>query len=97
MNEFINECTDNFADQKEKIAELSIVDIVKAYDYINTISQFVPGNNEVLDDLDVIIEPLGRVIGELRTDETCRHCNGYLFKSDLPQYDYVCPMCNENF
>jgi hypothetical protein len=36
-------------------------------------------------------------IEKLRTDEECFHCGGNLFMSDLPQYNYVCPICNENF
>lgn len=31
------------------------------------------------------------------TEKKCPRCNTLLFLSDLPQYDYVCSECDENF
>lgn len=37
------------------------------------------------------------VLKELRTDKICPCCKRPLYLSDLPQYEYVCPVCDENF
>lgn len=87
----------NFKAYQEAIEKLTIVHIIDAVDYINELSTFIPQNNEVLDYLEDIVKPLVDVIDECRTDKECPHCGCYLFKSDLPQYDYVCAECDENF
>ena len=89
--------TENFKDYREAMGNLSIVDIIKAVDYINELGTFIPQNNEVLDYFEDIVRPLVDVIDKCRTDKECPHCGCYLFKSDLPQYDYVCAECDENF
>lgn len=89
--------TKNFEDCQNAMKDLSITDIVKVVDYINELSTFIPSNNEVLDYLSDIVEPIVKVIDKCRTDKECPHCGCYLFKSDLPQYSYVCAECDENF
>ena len=37
------------------------------------------------------------LLGQLVTDKFCPHCDRRLLLSDLKQYDYVCPECDENF
>ena len=37
------------------------------------------------------------IIDQLVTTNRCQHCGGRLLLSDLKQYDYVCPECDENF
>lgn len=37
------------------------------------------------------------IVISLKTDKMCPHCGNELYCSDLPQYDYVCPECDENF
>lgn len=98
-----NEVLDTISDIAEpfdkNISELSIVDIVRAADYMNLLEQFVDHENKLLDDFDTIIKPFNDIIEKLQVNELCRHqnCECYLFKSDLPQYDFVCPVCDENF
>ncbi|MEE1301185.1 MAG: hypothetical protein UHD64_00255 [Bacteroidales bacterium] len=87
----------NFESHHKAIESLSIVDIVRIVDYVNELSTFIPSENEVLDYLEDIVEPFGNITNELRTEAECPHCGCYLFKSDLPQYDYVCAECDENF
>jgi len=91
--------TKNYKEHQRVIAELSITDIIHVVDYVNLLSLFLNRNNETLDNKDTILEPLNKVIERLRTDENCRHndCDSDLYKSDLPQYDYVCSSCDENF
>jgi len=99
LNEYdnANDRTENFIKHREVMKNLSIANIVRASDYINRLSHFIPQDNEVLDNLEDIQSPLMNAINELRTDKDCVHCGGCLFLSDLPQYDYVCPTCDENF
>ena len=89
--------SNNFEAHKKAVESLSIVDIVKAIDYINELSQFIPQENEVLDYIEDVVEPLVEVQNILLTNKECPHCGCYLFQSDLPQYDYVCAECDENF
>ncbi len=91
------EKTENYKKEQSIISGLSITDIVKASDYINELASFVPANNEVLDYLEDIQKPLVDVIRKCKTDKECPHCGGSLYLSDLPQYEYVCPECEENF
>lgn len=37
------------------------------------------------------------IVRELKTDKKCPNCGADLYCSDLPQYDYVCAKCDENF
>ena len=43
----------------------------------------------------LVISP--RIEKELRTNKKCPHCGGTLYLSDVPHYEYVCPICDENF
>lgn len=36
-------------------------------------------------------------IEECETEEKCPRCGSPLYLSDLPQYDFVCLNCDENF
>lgn len=89
--------TKNYKECKGSMRFLSIVDVVRAVDYIEELGQFIPSNNEVLDYMNGITKPFMDVINECRTDKECPRCGCYLFKSDAPQYDYVCAECDENF
>lgn len=91
------ETTKNFRECQEAMSRLSIVNVVKAVDYINELGQFIPCENEVLDYMNGITRPFMNVIKQCRTEKECPYCGCYLFKSDLRQYDYVCVECDENF
>lgn len=50
--------------------------------------------------VDVNVYTLFRVrdlIGQLETEKRCPKCGCQLLLSDLKQYDYLCPECDENF
>lgn len=96
-NEYEEEATDNYKEHQRALADLSITDIVKASDYINELASFIPTNNEVLDYLGSIQKPLLKAIRTLQTKEECPQCGCVLYSSDLPQYNFVCPECDENF
>lgn len=99
INEFdtLESRTENFKECRNAIENLSIVDIVRAIDYIKGLTSFVPLENEVRNYLKEVIDPLVRVRDMCMTNKECPHCGCDLFKSDLPQYDYVCAECDENF
>ena len=89
--------TKNFLKCQEEVSKIGLMNLIKAYDYIHLLSQFIPHNNEVLDELRDIVIPLEETIEECRTNKECPHCRSLLYLSDLPQYDYVCCGCYENF
>lgn len=91
------EKTENYKKEQSIISGLSITDIVKASDYINELSTFIPADNEVLDYLEDIQKPLVHAIKKCKTDKDCPRCGCSLYLSDLPKYEYVCPECEENF
>jgi ribosomal protein S27AE len=37
------------------------------------------------------------IVKVIKTDKKCPHCNKTLYLSDLPEYEYVCIECDENF
>ena len=96
-NEYEMEATDDYKEHQRVIAQLSITDVVKASDYINELATFIPTNNEVLDYLEDIQKPLLEVIRKLQTKKECPRCGCALYLCDLPQYNYVCAECDENF
>lgn len=89
--------TENYKKEQSIVSGLSITDIVKASDYINELASFIPADNEVLDYLEDIQRPLVDAIKKCKTDRECPRCGCSLYLSDLPQYEYVCPECDENF
>lgn len=89
--------SNNFEAHHKAIESLSIVDIVRISDYVNELSTFIPSDNEILDYLGWIVEPFVKIMDKLRTEKECPRCGCYLFKSDLPQYEYVCAECDQNF
>lgn len=46
---------------------------------------------------DALVITVHNIVKELLTDKRCPHCDALLYCSDLPQYDYVCIECEENF
>jgi hypothetical protein len=78
----IEEETENYKKFKE-----TLVDNIG----IPTLVNFDEENDDAL----VII--VHNIVKELLTDKRCPHCDAPLYCSDLPQYDYVCIECEENF
>ena len=88
----------NYKNHKDTIIKyISIVDIVRIIDYATELSSLIPQENEILDDFDEIFSQLIKTEKELRTNKKCPHCGGTLYLSDVPHYEYVCPICDENF
>lgn len=77
---------------------LSIVDLIYTYDFINKICSVIPQNNEVLDDIEEVQTKLLYVIDKCKAEnKTCPKCSGQLYLTDVEGYDYICPDCDENF
>lgn len=77
---------------------LSIMDLIHTYDFINKVCSVVPQDNEVLDDMEEVQANLLCTINKCRADNrTCPKCGGQLYYTDVEGYEYVCPDCNENF
>ena len=88
----------NYKNHKDTIIKyISIVDIVRIIDYATELYSLIQQENEILDDFDEIFSQLIQTEKELRTNKKCPHCSGTLYLSDVPHYEYVCPICDENF
>lgn len=46
---------------------------------------------------DALVIIVHNIVKELLTDKRCPHCDAPLYCSDLPNYEYVCIECEENF
>lgn len=46
---------------------------------------------------DALVIAVHETVKELLTEKKCPHCDAPLYCSDLPQYDYICIECEENF
>jgi len=92
-------CTENYLAHMEAMSDLSVTDLIKVVDYVVSLSQFLTDDNEILDDMDSILEPLNKIISVLKTEESCWHpgCDSNPYMSDVPQYDLVCAECDENY
>lgn len=93
MNEFMNEATSNFKDAQKEIATLSLGDVMNIYNIINCLHLGI----DPVDGIENVLSMLEKIIGRCETAAKCPRCGEFLFKSDLPQYDYVCFVCDENF
>lgn len=93
MNEFTDKATENFKAMKENIETLTLGDIFNIHNVIVSLQCGV----EPCVDVEEVISMLDDVIMACTTGAICPKCGGNLFLSDLPQYDYVCFNCDENF
>ena len=87
----------NYEKFQEAKCDLSVGDIVNAFDYIQALMRFVPKNDELREDYEYVIQPLEKFVSKCLTDKECPHCRHLLFCSDVEDYDYVCAECDENF
>lgn len=87
----------NFEACRKAMERLSVADIVRAYDYIYLLRTLIAPDNEALDNFNEVVAPLAKVLRECQTEKSCPSCKQDLFLSDLPQYDYLCVECEENF
>lgn len=52
---------------------------------------------ELLEHEDSMLYGFNELMAKIDTEHACPRCGHNLMLSDLPQYDYVCPECDENF
>ncbi|MEG2013850.1 MAG: hypothetical protein RR063_11710 [Anaerovoracaceae bacterium] len=89
--------TNNYVSQKKRMGELSVASLCRAVDLINLMRTMIDADNEIQDEVEDILKPLYDAVVDLRVDNECPLCGMMLYKSDLPQYEFVCPCCEENF
>lgn len=49
------------------------------------------------EDAQTLADEARRVLRQFQTHRLCPRCGTSLYLSDLPQYDFVCHTCDENF
>jgi formylmethanofuran dehydrogenase subunit E len=86
--------TQNFNAHRDVMGDVSVRDIYWAVNYMEH-----GHKNDDSFDLDDVYESLASVLDKLRRSQQCPQCDeAYeIYVSDLPQYDFVCVRCNENF
>lgn len=55
------------------------------------------GAVRLIQDKDELLRGFNKLMKSVDTEKICPRCGHKLMLSDLPQYDYVCPECDENF
>lgn len=54
-------------------------------------------HSEATEEMEQRHDELERMLEPYRTKAYCPRCGKILYLSDLPQYDYLCTECEENF
>ncbi len=95
VNEFDNpeNRTPNFMDYKRQMSKICISDV---YNVLSTM-QRLEENGILSDAVETSFGSLKEIMNNLKTGEKCSKCGSDLYKSDLPQYDFYCIECDENF
>ena len=92
------EITENYKTyQKKVLDEISLGEIINAVESIRFLISIVPESNEIVDCADEIANNFDTTIAGFQTGDCCPKCGNSLYLSDLPQYDSVCYICDENF
>lgn len=95
--------TDNCADYIEALNCLSVSElkqIVENYVFLNnrySKDAYVQDKETSPEQFETDLKPLTQFLNKLKTEKFCPKCGESLFKSDFPQYDYVCTLCDEHF
>jgi len=95
--------TNNCADYIESLNRLSVSElkqIVENYVFLNnrySEDAYVQDEETSPEQFETDLKPLTQFLDKLKTEKFCPKCGEPLFKSDFPQYDYVCTLCNEHF
>lgn len=105
INEFDNptDASDNYKKANKVLTDVDIETIAKTCKAITLfVNNLRPGVSCVYekDNRDSAIQDVKKLFdvrNALLTNERCPKCGKRLYLSDLPQYDYVCPWCDENF
>jgi len=79
----------NYQSYRTKLlSSISLGLLVRMAQYLNTVKA---------EDAQTLRAEVCHVLGPFKTHRSCPHCGATLYLSDLPQYDYVCHDCDENF
>lgn len=89
-----------FLESLNHISATQLKRIVDNYEVlVNHYKEYFPWRNGVttVEDFKEDLKPLSTFVDKITTNKRCPKCGELLLKSDLPQYNYVCPLCDENF
>lgn len=92
LNEFsFGKKTTNYKEYRNALNNISITDIINLLNATKHISI------NKIEEIKKVLVPFEHFIKSVQTKERCPKCGAELYKSDLPQYNYVCVACDENF
>lgn len=90
----------DFLEGLNNISAIKLKQIVDNYEaLLNHYKEHFPWQKEAtkIEDFKEDLKSLSDFVEKITTDKHCPKCGELLLKSDLPQYNYVCPLCDENF
>ena len=87
----------NYERFQEAKCDLSVNDIVNAFDYIQVLVKYLPQDSRLREYYDEVINPLEKFVAACSTNKICPKCGRTLYYSDAEDYEYVCTYCDENF
>lgn len=105
VNEFDNstDASENYKKANKILSNVDVTTVAKACSAISTLIS----NMNIGADYDMLLSEInekvadilniGRALKTYGKKKKCPKCGKQLYLSDLPQYDYVCPWCDENF
>ena len=95
----MTEITANFKKHEEIKRNLSIAELEFVIDCADRLLDEIVDDNlsEFTWELEQSLNPLRRIVDKALTTRVCPKCGQFLLVSDVPEYDYVCSNCDENF
>lgn len=97
------EMSEEYSEFLENLRHISATQLKRIVDnyevLVNHYKEYFPWRNGVttVEDFKEDLKPLSTFVDKITTDKRCPKCGELLLKSDLSQYNYVCPLCDENF
>lgn len=97
------EMSEGYSDFLESLNHISATQLKRIVDnyevLVNHYKEHFPWRNGVttVEDFKEDLKPLLTFVDKITINKRCPKCGELLLKSDLPQYNYVCPLCEENF
>lgn len=92
--------TENYTKYKRlMMTYMSITNLHNAVALLRTLDEdaALMYDRDTAESINCVKEDFEDVLEHFRVGVRCPRCNSELYLSDLPQYDYVCVECDENF
>ena len=95
----MSEITSNFKKHEAIKKNISIAELEFAIDCADRLLDEIRDDklNEFTWELEQSLNSLRKIVDQALTTRICPKCGQFLIVSDVPEYDYGCSNCDENF